>query len=302
MDTQDQPASPQESPSIADKIAAKFGVTEDEPTEAAPPTPEEADASEGTEAPAEEFAEVEYEGARYQVPKALEKAILQEKDYTQKTQTVANKQREFEALAEQGRLMRLRTDFESSVEAELSQLKAYDQVLNQQVDWSKLSDQEAFRTQLQRNQWKEERDSIARTLQGKQQQFGQSYEKAISEAKAKSLDAISKQIPNFSDAVLKEIREHAKGDGYTDVELNTIDLDPRHIKTLYKAKQYDALMASKAQAVQTANKAPPMVKPGTTRPMPQAVKNELALRKAQANAKDSSAVARIIQQRLEGRF
>jgi hypothetical protein len=45
-----------------------------------------------------------------------------------------------------------------------------------------------------------------------------------------------------------------------------------------------------------------MVKPGATRPMPQNVKNDLALRKAQASATTSAEKARIIAQRLEGRF
>lgn len=309
MQAQDQPVaetSP-ESMSIADRVAAQFGIIEDppeqaaEPTEAAPAAEETETASE-VEAPAEEFAEIEYEGARYQVPKALEKAILQQKDYTQKTQSVANQAREWEAVHEQGRLHRLRTEFEASVKAELTQLEAYDSVLNQPIEWDKVPDSEVPRLLAQRNQWKENREALARTLQAKQQEFGQNYEKAVNEAKAKSLDAISKSIPNWSEASLKEIREHAKTDGYTEAELAAIDLDPRHIKTLHKAMQYDKLMASKAKAVQTAAKAPPMVKPGTQRPMPQAVKNDLALRKAQTNAKDSAERARIIAQRLEGRF
>ena len=309
MQTQDQPAAETapESMSIADRIAAQFGITDDpppqaeEPTEAAPAI-EEADTASEVEAPAEEFAEVEYEGQRYQVPKPLEKAILQERDYTQKSQKLANQAREWEAVQEQGRLHRLRTEFEASVKDELTQLGAYDSVLNQPIEWEKVPDSEVPRLLAQRNQWKENREAIARALQAKQQQFGQQYEKAVSEAKTKALDAIAKQIPNWSEAALQELRSHAKSDGYTDVELAAIDLDPRHIKTLHKAMQYDKLMASKAKAVQTAAKAPPMVKPGTTRPMSQAVKNDLALRKAQATAKDSSERARIIQQRLEGRF
>lgn len=311
MQTQDQPAAAPapESMSIADRVAAQFGITDDappeeaaqEPTEAAPAV-EETDTASEAEAPAEEFTEVEYEGQRYQVPKALEKAILQEKDYTQKTQKLANQAREWEAVQEQGRLHRMRAEFETSVKDELTQLNAYDSVLNQPIEWDKVPDSEVPRLLAQRNQWKENREAIARTLQQKHQEFSSSYERAVSEAKAKAMDAISKQVPNWSDATLKEIREHAKTDGYTDAELSAIDLDPRHIKTLRKAMEYDKLMASKAKAVQTAAKAPPMVKPGTQRPMPPAVKNDLALRKAQANAKDSTERARIIAQRLEGRF
>src|SRR6185436_16393377 len=310
MQTQDQPATQAapESMSIADRVAAQFGLTDDppeqaaaaqqqEPTDAAPAA-EDVDTASQAEAPAEEFTEVEYEGQRYQVPKALEKAILQERDYTQKTQKIANQAKEWEAVHEQGRLHRLRTEFEASVKDELTQLGAYDSVLNQPIEWEKVPDSDVPRLLAQRNQWKENREAIARALQAKQQEFGQKYEQAVGEAKTKSLDAISKQIPNWSEATLKELRDHAKTDGYTDAELAAIDLDPRHIKTLHKAMQYDKLMASKAKAVQTAAKAPPMVKPGQHRPMSQAVKNDLALRKAQASAATSADKARIIAQRL----
>ena len=121
MNTQDQPAAAPapESMSITDRIAAQFGISEDspqEPTEAAPQA-EDTDTASEVEAPAEEFAEVEYDGARYQVPKALEKAFLQQKDYTQKTQKIAEQAKEWEAVHEQGRLHRLRTEFEASVKS-----------------------------------------------------------------------------------------------------------------------------------------------------------------------------------------
>jgi hypothetical protein len=303
METPDQPAAPE---SMTDRIAAKFGIT-DEPEqtqEAAPeaPEPEVVETPDPEAAPAEEFVEVEYAGQRCQVPKFLEKAILQEKDYTQKTQTVAQKQREFEALQEQGRLNRLNAEFNASVENEITQLRAFDSVLENPIDWATVPDSDVPRMLAQRAQWKEQREQLARTLSQKQTKFQQSYEQALGEAKAKARDAISKAIPNFSDDVLKSIREHAKSDGYTDVELNAVDMDPRHVKTLYKAAQYDKLMASKAQAVQTATKAPPMVKPGTQRPMSQAVKDEFAIKKAIKSSTNSSDKAKNIQKLLEGRF
>jgi hypothetical protein len=302
MDTQDQPAeaTQAESPSIVDRVASQFGLKDDpeEQQEAATaPNPEE------VEAPTEdELAEVEYEGQRYQVPKPLEKAILQERDYTQKSQSVADKQRTFEVLQEQGRVQQMRAQFEAEISQEVAQIRAYDSVLAQKPDWDKLSDSEIARTMAQRNQWKEERDELDRSLNVKFNQYTQRREETIKEIRGKAAEVISKKIPSWNETLAKEVREHAKSDGYTDIELQSMDLDPRHAATLYKAAQYDKLMASKAKAVQTATKAPPMVKPGTTRPMPQAVKNDLALKKAQASATNSSERARIIQQRLEGRF
>lgn len=302
METPDQPAAPE---SMTDRIAAKFGITDEpEQTQEAAPEPEvvETATPEEETPPAEEFVEVEYAGQRCQVPKFLEKAILQEKDYTQKTQSVAQKAREFEALQEQGRLNRLSMEFNNSVKDEIAQLQAFDSVLKSPIEWDKIPDSDVPRMLAQRAQWKEQREQLAENLTTKQTQFRQGYEKALGEAKAKAAEAISKAIPNWSDDVMKSIREHAKSDGYTEVELNAVDMDPRHVKTLYKAAQYDKLMASKAQAVQKATSAPPMVKPGTQRPMSQAVKDDFALKKAQSTATNSSDRAKIIQKRLEGRF
>lgn len=304
MQTPDQPAAQPESPSIADRVAAQFGITDqpEEPKEAAPEAPNPEVVETADEPPAEEFAEVEYEGERFQVPKKLEKAILQERDYTQKTQSVADKQRTFEVLQEQGRVQQMRAQFEAETASEIAQIRAYDSVLAQKPNWDSLSDAEVARTMAQRNQWKEERDELDRSLSTKFSQYTQKREETIKEIRGKAAEVISKKIPSWNETIAKEVREHAKSDGYTDVELQSMDLDPRHAATLYKAAQYDKLVASKAKAVQTATKAPPMVKPGTTRPMPQAVKNELALKKAQATATSSSERAKIIQQRLEGRF
>jgi len=310
MQTEDQPQGaqpPAESQSIADRIAAKFGMT-DEPEA---PQDQAASPEEGGDAPnpeevetppEEELAEVEYEGERFQVPKKLEKAILQEKDYTQKSQTIAEKARQFEVLQEQGRVHQMRAQFEADSAQELAQLNAYDAVLNQKIDWQSLTTDQKLEALGNQKQWEKERDSLAKSLQEKYQKFAQQRDAVLKDVKSKAAEVISKKIPNWGDATVKEIREHAKSEGYTDVELSSMDLDPRHAATLYKAMQYDKLMAGKAKAVQTAKSAPPILKPGATRPMPQAVKNELAIKKAIKASTNSADKAKNIQKLLEGRF
>jgi hypothetical protein len=291
--------------SIADRVAAQFGLNgPDESEEQVAPDAEAAEEQQADDetAPApEEFAEVEYEGGRYQVPKALEKAFLAQKDYTQKTQKLSEREREFNVLNEQARIRSIQGAFERELEPEIQKLKAYDSVLSQPIDWNSMSMEEMVRQRSQRDQWRDEREALARTLQVKFKEFGDKQAEAFAQIKAKALESAAK-LPGWTESSIKDLREYGKTEGYSEVELTNIDADPRHIRTLHKAMQYDKLMASKAKAVQTANKAPPMVKPGTTRPMPQGVKNDLALARAQKSAKDPAARARIIQQRLEGRF
>lgn len=311
---QDQPAT--ESMSISDRIAAQFGLS-DEPEA---PQPEQVEQPEGESAPegeqvetqeatdaapettAEDFVEIETDEGKFQIPKALEPAILRKKDYTQKTQSLAQREKQWDVLVERNNAHAIRAQFETENAQALEQLRAFDSVLTQQVDWSQIPDAEVPRMLAQRQGWKDQREQLVNQVNSKFQEFDAKQRQALDGVRAKTREANAKAIPNFTDAVAKELREHAKTYGYSEAELAAMDFDPRHAPLLYKAMQYDKLQASKAKAVQTANKAPPMVKPGTTRPMPQAVKNDLALRKAQSNAKTSSERAKIIQQRLEGRF
>lgn len=224
--------------------------------------------------PAEDVFEFEVDGVTYALPKQLEKHVVGARELTQKSQAVADQRRAFEVANEQARVFHMGREFEASVAQELQQLQAYDSVLNQKVDWSQLSDADAMRTQLQRSQWKDEREAIARGLQMKRAQFDKEYSEAVNGLKAKAREAVTKKIPNWSDATWNEIKAHAASDGYTDSELDAI-ADPRHQITLWKAQQYDSLKA-KAAKVPALVKG---VKTSPSNPMPQHVKEKLAFQK-----------------------
>ena len=297
--------------SMTDRVAAQFGLSEperqDQPAEqeATAPQPEEVETAEAEAAPEEpeaEFAEVEYDGERFKVPKKLEKAILQEKDYTQKTQKIAEERRQWEVLQEQNKLRNIEAAFERELFPEIQKLQAYEAVLKQPVDWNSMPMEEMVRTRAQRDQWRDEANALKESLSSKRQEFGAKLDAALKDLKSKAVDTVAKSLPGWSEKSLNSLREYGKTEGYSEAELQGIDADPRHIRTLHKAMEYDRLMASKATAVKEANKAPPMVKPGATRPMPQAVKNELALKKAIKAAPTSAEKAKNIQKILEGRF
>ena len=77
---------------VEDKIGAKFGF---------PAATQETHEESADEA----LAEIEWEGERYQVPSKLKGAFLQNADYTQKTQTLAERTRQMDhmrEIAEQG--------------------------------------------------------------------------------------------------------------------------------------------------------------------------------------------------------
>jgi hypothetical protein len=97
METQNVEQGP--APSIEERAAALFAdepqkeATQEEPKA---PVAEEAEATE-TQAPEETF-EIEVDGEKFALPKKLEKAVLQERDYTQKAQAIAEQRKQFELL------------------------------------------------------------------------------------------------------------------------------------------------------------------------------------------------------------
>jgi hypothetical protein len=244
------------------------------------PDPETVETQQEGDAPAtEETFDFEADGVTYAIPKALQKAFQQQKDYTQKTMEIAEQRKAFELLHEQARIANFRQAFEAEAATELQQLQAYDAVLKQPVDWASMSTDEAFRAKIQRDQWKDERDAIAKTLQGKYQQHEKNIQDAMREFKAKALDTVSKKIPNWGEATQKAIREHAIAEGYTAAELDSI-VDPRHTLTLWKAQQFDQLKAKATKAVADVK----TVKTTPSNPMPQHVKDKLNFRKALSKA------------------
>jgi recombination DNA repair RAD52 pathway protein len=169
-------------------------------------------------------------------------------------------------------------------------------VLSQPMD-TNLGEADLLRSMVQRNQWKEQREAIARSVNQKHQQYQQNYEKAVGELKAKAAETVSKRVPGWNDALWTSIREHAKADGYTDSELNSI-ADPRHQITLWKAQQYDSLKAKAAPSVAAVKN----VKTTPANPMPQHVKDKLAFNKQLAKTTDLGARSKLAEVRLGALF
>ena len=297
---------PETESSIADRAAEAF-LGREPATDDSPETEPTNEAS-ADEAPAPESVpdtvEIEYDGERYSIPKSLEKAILQERDYTQKSQEVAEQRRKLEARQAQQDIYAREREFEQSIREESMQLSAMDAWLEQQkkTDWASLATDDLLRKRIEIDGVKERRDELAKTVESKRSEFEESVKKSTAELRQKSLEALSKSVPNWSEATLKAVRERAESEGFTGDEIDRIMLDARSAKVLWKAAEYDRLKAATGKASQAASAAPPIVKPGAVKQMQPAVKNDLALRKQQSTAKTSSEKARIIAQRLEARF
>jgi hypothetical protein len=285
--------------SVEDRIGALFG---DAPAADAPDSPaQDTEAASDTaqaEPPAPETFELEVDGEKFVLPKKLEKGFLQEKDYTQKSQTLAEQRRSLEMAQRQQRIAAMSTDFQKEVASDVQQMSMIDWALSQKIDWNSMSTDEAFRKKLEIDSLKDEKSRLEKQIEGKKSEWGNKQAQEIAKLRAESLDTIKKRIPGWTDTSAKELRDYGLSEGMTEEELNSI-LDPRHVSILWKAQQYEKL---KAQATPAANAAK-NVKTTPTNPMPQHVKDKLAFRKeVSKHALGSTQQQRLVKDRIAKLF
>jgi len=127
-----------------------------------------------------------------------------------------------------------------------------------------------------------------RISQQQEYERGQHLQRTIAEESQKLVDA----VPDFADPVKrdslrKNIREFGKQLGWSDQELASV-YDSRAVLTLYKAMQYDKLVASKPEINKKVSQAPKVMKSGVSMPRDS---NSEELKKLKVRAKQSGRVA-----------
>jgi len=108
---------------------------------------------------------------------------------------------------------------------------------------------------------------------------------------AEEMQKLSSFIPEFTDpakgeAIRNDIRAFGKQIGFSDNELAAV-YDSRAVLTLYKAMQYDKLVASKPAITKKVNEAPKAIKSGVSKPRDSSAEET---RKLKARAKSSGSI------------
>jgi hypothetical protein len=108
---------------------------------------------------------------------------------------------------------------------------------------------------------------------------------------AEEMQKLSSYIPEFTDpakgeAIRNDIRAFGKQIGFSDNELAAV-YDSRAVLTLYKAMQYDKLVASKPAITKKVNEAPKAIKSGVSKPRDSSAEET---RKLKARAKSSGSI------------
>jgi hypothetical protein len=279
--------------SMMERIAAQFGETIGQPKRGLP----------AEEAPAEESAEpehedLEWEGQQYRLPKTLAARFMKDADYTHKTTELAEIRKGYELARESVERYNLDSQFHQSVAKELNQLNVIDTYLAEanKLNWSNMTTEQMFRTRAELDQVKEQRDTLKQAVQSKRAQYDDAVKKHRDDLRAKSKEAIAKSIPNYGEETEKEIRKAANSHGLTDSETDSVLLDPRSARILWKAAQFDKVQANVGKAGKEISRTLKTTPRGE--PMPANTAAKLNFHKAMKNATNSGQKAQLIEARL----
>jgi len=212
-------------------------------------------------------------------------------DYTKKSQAVAEERKaveaerqavqEAKALRDQyaQRLEMLETMLQPQETENLDYLKETDPI-GYAVKVAEMAQREKQLAQVQA-----ERQRIA-------QQQEQDRQMQMQSLVREEMQKLTAAIPEFADpakgeTIRNDIRAFGKQLGFSDQELAAV-YDSRAVLTLYKAMQYDKLMASKPEVTKKVSQAPKAIKPGVAQSRDTNVEE---LKKLKARAKQSGRVA-----------
>ena len=216
------------------------------------------------------------------------------KDYTQKSQALAEQRKAIEA--ERVHLEQVKQERQAYAQ----KLQALDSFLSQQnkgedLEVLKETDPIGYAVRVAEQSQREkqlavvraEQQRIAQQQQAEQQQNLQNHLKAEAE---KLASVIPELATPKGDAIRKEIREYAKSVGWTDQELASV-YDHRAVLTLYKAMKFEQLQKGKPETLKKVQQAPKMLKPGTSAPNTKSSQEKQVMQRLRQSGKVRDAAA-----------
>jgi len=228
---------------------------------------------------------VEIEGKSYRVPKELKDMVLMHKDYTQKTQAVAEQRRAVEERAQalEQREQALGASFEKAVEFrevqnKLAQFEA--------LDWNALVDADPVQAQkltIAYQQLQREAQAKYAELQQSQAQVQQLTEHQRQQMLAEAEQDLRARLPDFGPQTAEQIRKTAQEHyGLKAEELDSL-IDARHVHILHDAMKWRELQAKQPQAMRKVAEAAPAIKPQAAQQKPRT--NQAALDRLKRNGR-----------------
>lgn len=208
-------------------------------------------------------------------------------DYTKKSQAVAEDRKAVEAerqAVQEAKQMR---------DTYAQRLEMIEQMLQPQqeenLDYLKETDPIGYSVKVAEMVQKEKQLGAVRAEReriNQQQEYDRQMQ--MQQTVAEEMQKLSASLPEFADpakgeAIRNDIRSYGKQLGFSENELAAV-YDSRAVLTLYKAMQYDKLVASKPAITKKVNEAPKAIKPGVSKPRDS---NTEELKKLKAKARNT---------------
>ena len=254
------------------EATAEAEVATDETTtqqaEAAPEPDENAEQDENAEP---EFEEVDFNGNRYKVPKELAPHLMMNKDYTHKTQALAEERRQWEAtrIAEQERIQREESITQEIID-DVAQLRAVEARLKMlsEVNPYQLDPQDYQRYSIELTQAQQAKDNLANAVNSKKQALAADREQNFATAVSQAIEVLNKPDERlgwsgkYDSAVVESLNQTAKEIGIPPHMLQGI-ADPAVVKAFNLAR-IGLETIKKQKAAVTAKPQTPEAKPVPT--------------------------------------
>lgn len=163
-------------------------------------TPEVVEGADPSQPPVDDTEEIEYEGAKHKIPKALKGAFLFQADYTRKTQEVAQQRTE---LQERSRTLQQQAETQQAFIKEIAKVEALNDAIAQyeNLNWNELRRQDAATTDqlwFQYQQTMVARGKAVAELQQKQTERSQTAAQEAKRLSEESEAALQREIPGWS--------------------------------------------------------------------------------------------------------
>ena len=205
-------------------------------------------------------AEIEFNGTTYDVPEELKDAFLKNKDYTQKTQTLADQRKEVELQQKQIEVTQKEQTFIGEIQPELNnigyldaQVKQMDEDLRNNL--STLTSEEMFKKKIEVDGLKEQRQALADGLQVKYKDFEDAQQQSRAELLEQGTQILKSKIPDWNADKSKAVYDYAVLKGIPPQIAESMT-DPVHVELIWEASQWRALQDGVQGAVTKVKTAP----------------------------------------------
>ena len=192
----------------------------------------------------------------------LRLGYMRQDDYQRKTQEVAAARTNAQTEAQKA-VAQIQQRFETELRTMNTWLQNVAVPELQQVDWNRLATDdpaEFVRMSHRANQVRQAQEKVRQQLQTTENQRKTVEQQRRAQALAQASEQLRTEIPNWGDELQKTLVKTGSEAGYSPEELSSVS-DPRLVKLLWKAQQFDAIKAQQPIADKKVSDAPKVLKP-----------------------------------------